>query len=413
MNKYFLFVIITCAYAIAIAQTDNRIIIGTVDSVQSKILNEKRQIWVHVPESDPVGLFSSVRYPVVYLLDGDDHFSSVVGMIERMNHSSANPVSPDMIVVGIPNTNRTRDLTPTKSAIDPPFVEDSSMIKISGGGEKFMSFIEKELIPYIDSIYPTAPYRIFIGHSLGGLMVMNAVVNHPKLFTSYICIDPSMWWNKATFLKTVENTLSTENFKGKTLYLGIANTLEDGMDISTVRNDTTSESRHIRSILELDDFIKADHPKDLRYASKYYPDDDHNSAAMITEYDALRFIFKGFQFELSTKYLFDTTFNLAAMIENHYAENVSKIYGYKVFPPETLMNMFGYQLLIMKQLTKAGDFFEMNVKNYPDSYNAYDSYGDYYRAIDNKVKAIENYKKALTLNSGLTITKEKLEKLEE
>ena len=175
MNKYFLFVIITCAYAIAIAQTDNRIIIGTVDSVQSKILNEKRKIWVHVPESDPVGLFSSVRYPVVYLLDGDDHFSSVVGMIERMNHSSANPVSPDMIVVGIPNTNRTRDLTPTKSAIDPPFVEDSSMIKISGGGEKFMSFIEKELIPYIDSIYPTAPYRIFIGHSLGGLKRIDTV----------------------------------------------------------------------------------------------------------------------------------------------------------------------------------------------------------------------------------------------
>ncbi|MFZ1558618.1 MAG: alpha/beta hydrolase-fold protein, partial [Saprospiraceae bacterium] len=85
------------------------IVIGKIDSIQSNILGENRKIWVHVPDG---GANSKESFPVVYVLDGDGHFSSVVGMIQQLSTINGNTMCPKMIVVGIPNTDRTRDLTP-------------------------------------------------------------------------------------------------------------------------------------------------------------------------------------------------------------------------------------------------------------------------------------------------------------
>ena len=136
------------------------IVIGHTDSLQSGILGEQRKIWVHVPEGSPN---SKDRYPVVYVLDGDGHFSSVVGMIQQLS-TGGNSNVPKMMVVAIPNTDRTRDLTPTHIDAEPPFM-DSASSKTSGGGENFIAFMEKELMPHIEAKYPAAPYKILIGHS--------------------------------------------------------------------------------------------------------------------------------------------------------------------------------------------------------------------------------------------------------
>lgn len=133
-----------------------------------------------------------------------------------------------MIVVGIPNTNRTRDLAPTKG-IPHPFI-DSAMIAASGGGEAFMEFMKKELIPHIEANYPTTPYRMLIGHSLGGITAMSALVNHTDLFNSYVSIDPSMWWSDQQLLKEIKGNANPEKYKNKSLFLGIANTMSEGMD---------------------------------------------------------------------------------------------------------------------------------------------------------------------------------------
>jgi predicted alpha/beta superfamily hydrolase len=113
----------------ALAQKDNKVTIGTIDSIQSKVLNEQRKIWVYVPSSWHAD--SKQRYPVLYLLDGDAHFYSVVGMIQQLSQVNGNTICPEMIVVGIPNTDRTRDLTPTHVDADPPFI-DSTSSKTSG-----------------------------------------------------------------------------------------------------------------------------------------------------------------------------------------------------------------------------------------------------------------------------------------
>ncbi len=407
MKKYIV-ILFMVVFTTACAQQSNSIVIGTIDSIHSKILNENRKIWVHVPDSDPNSFYSKDHYPVVYLLDGDAHFYSVTGMMQQFSDVNGNTVSPKMIIVGIPNTDRTRDLTPSHSINSP--MGGGDFDKTSGGGENFTAFLEKELIPYIDSHYPTAPYRMLIGHSLGGILVMNTLINHTELFNSYLTIDPSMWWDDKKLLKQAATVLSQKDFNGRSLFLGIANTMPDGMDTLKVRKDTAQFSIHIKSILELADLLKTSQPKGLRWKYKYYNDEDHGSVPLMAENDALRFFFSANKMTFA-QYLFDPSWkgNADSAINSHY-KNVSAQMGYTVLPPESLINGLGYNYLQGKMFDRAFSMFSMNIRNYPKSFNVYDSMGDFYEAKGDNAKAIELFTKALTLRD-FPDTRQKLEKL--
>ncbi|RQO74387.1 esterase [Pedobacter sp. KBW06] len=396
------FVILFLATALK-AQTikNNLIVMGVVDSVQSKILNETRKLWVYVPKVDST--FLRQKYPVVYLLDGDSHFPSVTGMLQQLGVATGNSQCPDMIVVAIPNTDRMRDLT----------TNSIPALKTSGGGEKFTSFIEKELMPHIDSIYPTNSYKIIIGHSLGGMMVINTLVNHPNMFNGYIAIDPSMWWDRGILLNQAREALKQKKYSDKKLFVGIANTMPKGMDTTQARKDTSAATNHIRAILKLKDMIQSDTAVNrLKFAYKYYPNETHGSLPLITEYDALRFFFTNYAFPQETMmkiYGKDSSPELAlAEVQSHY-DNISKQMGFKVALPEGVINNFGISL-IARNLKMAFAFLQLNIKNYPNSYNVYDSMGDYYDAAKDKTKAIEFYRKALTLKE-FPDTRSKLNKL--
>ncbi|MCV9926975.1 alpha/beta hydrolase-fold protein [Flavobacterium sp. LS1R49] len=395
---------------LAKAQSDNKITIGTIETIKSKILNEDRQVWIHVPDGYIKGQQKKEHYPVLYLLDGNSHFTSVVGMTEQLSTINGNTVCPKMIVVGILNTDRNRDLTPTHIESDLPMMSPEGS-KTSGGNENFIAFIEKELIPYIETNYPTTPYKMLVGHSFGGLMAINTVANHTNLFNSYVAIDPSMWWDKQKFLEESKKAFVQKKFKNTSLFLGIANTMEIGMDTISVKKDTTQNTRHIRAILELANTLKKNKQNQLNFQSKYYDKDDHGSIPLIAEYDALRFIFGFYKVTLTSSDFFDSGMALSTKIVKHY-QNVSEKMGYKIVPPEDSINQFGYMALGRKNFAQAEFLFKLNVKNYPESFNVYDSLGDYYKEIGDKTNAISNYKKTLSINKESAETKQKLEELE-
>jgi predicted alpha/beta superfamily hydrolase len=382
------------------------IILGHIDTVYSEILKEKRPIWVYTPGFDTV-YFTKPQYPVLYVLDGDGYFTSLVTMIQHLSQHNGNTVLPQMIIVGIPNTqgHRTRDLTAISSTQD----------KTSGGGENFTAFLEKELIPYIDKNYATAPYRTFMGHSLGGLLVINTLLKHPNLFNAYVAMEPSMFFDNDVLLGQVEGILKQKDFKGKSLFLAIANTMSPGMDTVQVRADTTMITHHIRSILKLKDNLQKYPTNNLRWSYKYYPDDDHPSVSLIAEYDGLRFVFKDNRFPLNQPQYqyFDKTISPARMrkmIDAHY-RLMSEEMGYKVRPDEGSMNQFGYVFLQQKDYERSRMFFQVNIDYYPQNFNVYDSMGDCYLAMNEKNKAMEYFKKALSIKYRADI-KEKLDKLE-
>jgi hypothetical protein len=265
-------------------------------------------------------------------------------------------------------------------------------------------------MPHIDSVYSTAPYKVLIGHSFGGLTVMNVLTNHTKLFNAYVAIDPSMWYDKQRFLAAAEKNLTEKKYNGIRLYVGIANTMPTGMTLAQMKKDTTSDTRHIRSIFELDKFLKANPQNGLKYASRYYADDNHGSVPLASEYDGLRFIFDYYRFNLTGTDFRDSSDAIVAKFKKHY-ETVSKEMGYKVSPNELFINAMGYDAMSKKYYTRSAALFKMNIDNYPSSSNVYDSYGDLLAAEKDTLNAIANYKKALAIRHNAE-TQQKLNALE-
>jgi predicted alpha/beta superfamily hydrolase len=412
--KFFLFTCFLCISLTSMyAQQNNAVIIGNVDSIHSQILKEQRKCWVHLPASARDERHPKKKYPVVYLLDGDKNFTGVVGMIDLLTSVNGNSFFPEMIVVGILNTGRGRDLTPTR--VTSGLWIDSYTANVSGGGEAFTTFLEKELIPHIDSLYPANAYRTLIGHSLGGLMAINTLLHHTKLFNSYIAIDPSMWWDQQKLLHEAEQVLKTNSFAGTALFLGMAHTQQPGMDTTMLQSDTTDGSLHPRSILQLSRYIMAGRKNGLQANYKYYDEETHSSVALIATYDALHFIFKDYPLNFQDSYFTDPKFKLASFLKDHYEHIASK---YNVtsedgsnFPPEDLVNNLGFFVLGKKEFDKAADMFNMNIKNYPSGFMAYNYLGDLYAAKGDKANAIPNYKKSLSLKEDPD-TRKKLESLE-
>jgi predicted alpha/beta superfamily hydrolase len=354
---------------------------------------------IYLPNDISNPPFSEKKYPVVYLLDGDSHFTSVVGMIQQFSQVNGNTFTPEMIVVGIPNTNRTRDLSPTKSEPNPPMAP-KNLTDQSGGGKNFVSFMEKELFPYIEANYPTVPYRMFIGHSFGGLLVMDTLLDKPELFNSFIAIDPSMWWDNELLLDLYKNTdFNDSKYNNKTLYLGIANTLGKDLDIVSTREVKGPMTAHINSILDTRDVLNNINNKSFSFSSKFYENDNHGSVPLIATYDGLRYIFDFYQFEINFADVMAENTDIVDRMKAHYI-NVTKTLGYENKPDEAMINGMGYQLMQMDKVDLAGEFFKMNVDNYPKSFNVYDSLGDYYLRIKNNPEAIKSFEKALSLKEN-------------
>lgn len=375
------------------AQQSNPFNTGFEKTISSKILGEQRKVWVHIPNSAT----GKEHYPVIYVLDGDGNFNDIVSITEFMSNAG---LCPPMIVVGVLHHSRMNELT---------FGTDKETPGIVGNGVKFMLHVEKELMPYIESNYPTASYKIFIGHSVGGLTVVNTLIHYPNLFNAYISLDGALWWNNQQIVTEAKKTLGNTNYKGKTLFMALANRMEKGMDTLQVQKDTTEGTELIRSNLEFIKDIFKNKTNQLRFQHKFYENDDHSSVRLIGEYDALRFIFDYYKLKIYNSELEDPNFKLDSLLVTHY-NNVSGQIGYLVKPDESLVNGLGYYMLGQKQFVKAEALFKLNIVNYPETANCYDGLGDLYLAKGDKLKAIESFKKTLTLKL-IPETKEKLEKL--
>lgn len=342
-----------CIDALAFAQATRPVSIGIKDSIYSEVLKEARELWVYIPAAAHDN--PDQRFPVIYLLDGETYFHAFTGTVSHLSEVNSNSVIPDMIVVGIVNTDRTRDLTPTH---DP-----SAHTQPNGGGEQFTSFLEKELIPYIGSNYPAAPYRVLAGHSLGGLFVINTFLKHNTLFNSYICLDPSMWWDNKRLLKESPALMQDDKLSGKALFVAVGSSMLPGMDSTQARKDTTGSSLGIRSVLELTDVLKDKAATRLRWEAKYYGEESHGSVPLIGSYDGLRFIFDFYK-RPSFAVLTDRS---AGILKAHY-EKVSEKMGYVIPPPESMIVGLAWRCRVLdKKLDLAYSFLQLGEQYYPES----------------------------------------------
>lgn len=337
------------------AQQPAKIFIGETAIIHSDILNEDRTLYIYTPAGYD---FTDNKYPVLYMLDGADNFVHVSGVIHYL---SAVGRIPQMIMVAIPNTQRTRDLSPTPEDRFPA----------SGGAEKFLGFLEQELIPYIDRNYKTHPYRVLAGHSLAGTFTIYTLLNRPDLFGGYIAISPALGWDNAVMLDEAKSFFQKQARLDKFLYITLGN---EGDRIFDIIKDFT-------------DTIRRTKPKDLKWEFTYMEKESHSSITHKSVYDGLEKLYLNWAIpdEVAASGL--------KSVKNHYRQLTDR-FGYNVNPSEMFLNTLGYQFLNSRDLEEALAIFKYNIELYPQSANVYDSYGEALERNSQPEKALENYRMA-------------------
>jgi uncharacterized protein len=168
--------------------------------IESKQVGETRTINVWTP---PEYKTSTDSLPVMYMADGgiiDEDFPHIANTMAAIIKSKN---IPPMILVGIVNTQRRRDLS------GPTEIEtDKAIAPVVGGSEKFRAFIKEELFPEINKRYRTTSQKSIIGESLSGLFVVETFFLSPDMFDNYIAFDPSIWWNNHYLVRTAKEHLA-------------------------------------------------------------------------------------------------------------------------------------------------------------------------------------------------------------
>jgi predicted alpha/beta superfamily hydrolase len=344
-------------------------------SLHSSILNEDRLIWIRTPHGYDQG---KSPFPVLYLTDGPNHINEIGSTIDFLVENGR---MPPLIVVGIGNTDRTRDLTPTHwDQKNPDGTVESN--PTSGGGDRFIDFIQKELIPEVEKEYRTAPYRIFAGHSYGGLLAIHILITRPDMFNAYIAVSPSLRWDDLRTVRQAKDFFAAHTELDKKLFFSLAN---EG-DTPNLMGDGFQQFQKI---------LKSRAPRNFRWDSARYHDEDHGSTVLRAHYAGLRTVFADWQFQRDI-----TGLPVGGLdgLEKHYSE-LSQRYGYPVLVPEDLLNGFGYRLIDAKKFDEAIAVFRHNVALHPDSAHVYDSLGEGYENVGKLDLAAENVQTAITVGT--------------
>ncbi len=187
--------------------------LGVIDEVASEELAEKRTLNIYLPEGYDTAV--KKKYPVIYLLDGsaNEDFVHVCGLVQFLTMIEA---MPQTIVVGIANVDRRRDFTfPTTVA------KDKADYPTTGSSEKFIRFIENDLQPFIARKYRTNHTTTIIGQSLGGLLAAEILLKKPTLFSNYIIVSPSLWWDNESLLAKAHALLKALPDNDMKIYLSV------------------------------------------------------------------------------------------------------------------------------------------------------------------------------------------------
>jgi predicted alpha/beta superfamily hydrolase len=199
--------------------------LGETFRLRSATLGEERVINVYLP---PGYAESKTPLPVLYALDGgmQEDFPHVVGAIDV---SIKNAVIQPLVVVGIANTERRRDLV-AETTVD----EEKKVAPHAGGTERFRRFVRDELKPEIARRYRVSERSAVAGESFAGLFIVETLLQDPDLFDTYIAIDPSVWWNRRALVKSAPERLGHWTAKGKRFFVATADYAETQEAVATL-----------------------------------------------------------------------------------------------------------------------------------------------------------------------------------
>ncbi len=342
--------------------------------MESSVLGEKRNLVVYLPAGYQN---NQQRFPVLYLTDGDIHGPHTAGTLDYLAKFDQ---TPHMIVVGIvnPPQTRERDLTVTST--------EQQTAQQLANADRFLAFVEQEVIPFVKKRYRTLDYQALSGTSHGGQFAINALVKRPGLFHGVVAISPSLYWDKAQMLALTELALKSDQLQGR-LYLSIA-------------NEESTMTEPFQKFVELTQRYPSE---TLVVTSQIFGTETHNTTVLQGQYYGLKHLFSGWGIPETPQTLVD----LQTIFERR-----SKLLNTPFVIPEDRAAGYGQWLQYLNRQEDALTLLQWNRKTYPQSLNAHTALIKAYlhfKLTDDAKSALEEAKKSI---HGLsTAQKQELEGL--
>ncbi|WP_290614955.1 alpha/beta hydrolase-fold protein [Arsukibacterium sp. UBA3155] len=345
----------------AVSNNEYRIL---TDTLHSDVLSENRTITVQLPRSYSAS--PDKHYPVIYRLDGKSNIPLISAVLERLQEANS---APEVIIVAIENTDRLRDFYPTVNQ------EPQGPVGAGGGAPKFLSFIENELIPFVDKKYRTHDFKVIAGASAGGVFVLYALQTNPELFQAHLAYSAAVWWNYGASVKSTKAFMSETKKLDTYLYMNIGE--ESGL-MRERYNDLQS-------------FISANAPKGLTFINDEFDNVPHGLTSVAGIFNAYQNLFLPLRMPLR-----DFTGDTSSIAV--YYQRLSAQYGEQTAPPEWMVRELAYHFVNIGNFEQAIKLFKYGITLYPDKPDAYNGLAYGYEQSEKYVESLAQVKKALALS---------------
>lgn len=377
--------------------------IGKMHEIKSKILDENRKIYVHVPDGF-WGLDTQMEsYPIAIVLDGESQFLQTLTNTDDLSAAPlGNDLMPRTIIVGIPNTDRLRDFTPYPAQMG----LDTSSISITGGSPDFLEFITSEVIPFVESLYPTNAHRTLIGHSLGGLAVFHALIHHAHSFDQYLAIDPYLAYDNGTYLNMIIDSLNRHSYSEEKLYIAAATQVPSFLTLNHIDRDTSEVTAIVRSNRKFETYLNSTTERShIAYVS--FAGENHFSIPTIATIAGFRWFYQDFPFPEIMDYYhpqYQRRTDLVPRLHEHYS-GLSNALGYDIAPMESYLNSFAHGLDHFRRSDLAMQLLDYSIQIYPNRPSTYKSKGQYLASKNRNAEAIQAFEKSLAIAEDPDLTK--------
>jgi predicted alpha/beta superfamily hydrolase len=331
-------------------------------SIQSKVFNENRKLWIYLPEQ--YFILPEKRFEVAYVFDAQarQYFDAVHSTISFVNGGIP------IIVVGVVS-NYSEEKKENRNSDFLPKPDNEETINKYGGylgrADNFLDYFQNEVIKYIDSNYRTFPYRIGIGHSNGATFLSYCLLEKPELIDAYILVSPNYGYDKEQLVKRF-GKFNPESLKHNK-FISMCNSNE-GEEWINARNK-------VISLLNTDNF------KTKIYFSNrdYSKTENHGTVFPVA-------IFYGLKEFIDYKYL--TAENVISYNDELEKNKLLNL-------DAKTANDLAYNCFWNEKTQDAIKIIHWAIRKFPADDNLYDSQGEFYEKAGDISIAKESYKNAL------------------
>lgn len=291
----------------------------------SEIMDYKRELYIHLPKGYD---YEDLKYPVMYVLDAEWHFKHTASIVDLFIENGR---IPPIIVVGIPNTDRSNDFS---------HEPDSNMLPYTCGVDRFREFFKEEVIPFISEKYHTNDFRLIKGFCATSFMAIYVLFTNPVLFDAYITATPYVVEDYDFLIEFTESLNKDLFLSQEWLYLS-----KGELD----RPDLNEKIPQFVNLLENKNF------ENLSWEFEEIPDNDHYMVELQTLINGLDFVFSDF---IHPEKLFDQGIIQSVKTTDSIAEK----YGFMNGLPRSMLSTL-CEVLKTRELKKEANIAEILSKN--------------------------------------------------